>query len=130
MAQFTEAEGEWHKQLVRALIKYLQDNGWIVTHADVDGLSRPSTIGTRIPDVRAQRQNDTLIALGEAETCESLVLDQTREQITDFCSYVMSNDNRPVPLFILVPAACAQQLDELVSRNFPERSNITRLRSG
>ena len=124
-SSFNEAESQEHKRLVSGLIKFMQSNGWQITHADSDGYNRPPPVETHIPDVRATNSDNSLIAYGEAETCATLPLGQSLEQMSEFSNRQMSTNHQEVPLFVVVPQACFNQLKETVAKNFPARKNIT-----
>jgi len=128
MSGFTAAESNQHFTLVASLVRYLESNGWKVTHADgVSNYPRPAQVVSHIPDVRATKQQGNLVAYGEAETCETLGSEQTRQQIDEFSNRVMTNTNQPVPLFIIVPQRCYSELQNVIKASFSSRSNITLL---
>jgi len=128
MSHFTESENQAHYNLVVSLVRYLEGQGWTVTHADgVIGYQKPVKVKSHIPDVMAVNPQSNLVAYGEAETCETLASAQTIQQIDEFSNRVMTDTDQRVPLFVLVPQRCFSELQNVVRGRFPGRSNITLL---
>jgi hypothetical protein len=92
VARRTYTEQSEHDSLVRMMLNYYSTQGYVNIRADLEGCSRPDKFywngrenETFIPDLTCQKNDPkrTQIIL-EAETCESLGLDHTRQQFKLF----------------------------------------------
>jgi hypothetical protein len=111
------------KRLKMGLVDYLKKNDWDVVHvADVEGYREPFEIGGSVPDIIAKRP-DGLIAVGLAETCDTLESEETLNQITALSNLFTTNDKREVPLFIVVPHSCIESLENLINSKYPTRTS-------
>ncbi len=97
-------EHELHDKLVRAQIKAYQAEGTSVVAADLEGWVKPPVVGSHIPDIVAKKDGRTIY--NECETCDTIGLDQTREQLADF--------SRHGHLEVTVPQSCLEQAKEHV----------------
>ena len=113
-----------HQNLVRALVDYLNKNGWKVTHAaGISGYPAPWQVDKYMPDVIAQ-STDGVYAFGEAETCDTIMTEHTAAQIEEFSTRTMKNDGATIPCYVVVPKICFGRLEELLRTKFPNRGNI------
>ena len=71
-----------HDQRVSSLVKYMQENEFIVNMAAIPGYDDPILIGRHEPD--AIGKNGSVIAIGEAKTEEDYNSQHSREQYEDF----------------------------------------------
>lgn len=131
MSSFVEAaESPEHRRLVKALIEYLNGQGFATVCADFTGFNRCDKMDGHIPDVEGQNA-DELIAIGEAKTCEDLDNANTKEQFTVFASRKMisgKSKDKVVPFYILVTKGCESKLAAtLSSLGLGTKENIHRL---
>lgn len=99
-------EHELHSKLVRAQIRAYQDEGTSVVAADLEAWVKPPVVGRHIPDIVAKKYGGTIY--NESETCQTIGLDQTREQLRDF--------SRHGYLEVTVPQSCLVQAKEYAKR--------------
>ena len=116
-----------HQTIVKSLIDYLKRNDWQITHADLDGYDRPPVIKDHIPDVRAWKEDEKLLAFGEAETCGTLTTAHTRSQLDEFSNRVLTQTKKEIPLYVSVPSKCFDDLKKIIADEFAGRQ-ITPLR--
>jgi hypothetical protein len=86
-----------HDSMVRALANELMSQGYYV-YADISGFTQPQEIRGYIPDIIAVKEKSTVIA--EAETCDTIDTEHTREQYKVF-STVPGTD-----FHVIVPESC------------------------
>jgi hypothetical protein len=131
MSSFVEAgESPEHKRLVKALIEYLNGQGFATICAAYTGFKQCDKMENHTPDFEGQNA-DGLIAIGEAKTCEDLDYANTKEQFTVFASRKRisgkSND-KVIPFYILVTKGCQSKLAAtLNSLGLGTKENIYRL---
>ena len=103
-------ETELHRRLVRALIRYFEDQGWDVLSAASEDYPEPPAIGRHEPDVVGRRPDGVLV-YGEAKTGEGdLDTDHSREQYVDFSQRVMKRSGVPCPFYICIPKDQVERL--------------------
>ena len=96
-----------HDQLVLVLARRLEGNDYLVA-ANLEERTKPPSFGGRQPDVYASQMGSRV--LGEAELCEGLHDEQTRERWQTFFTIVSRPDSLPrYELHIIIPSRC---LDE------------------
>jgi hypothetical protein len=112
VARRSYEEQSVHDSLVRMMVNYYSTQGCLNIHADLENLSRPMKFywtgresETFIPDLTCQK-NDlrrTEIIL-EAETCESLGSDHTRQQFQLFSANALHHGKE---FHVVVPRLCS-----------------------
>lgn len=102
-----------HQMIVKRLIDHLQNKGLTITCAAYTGYDECEKVNRHEPDVMAM-DDSGLIYIAEAETCDSLDDDLTKEQFQDFSDRVMTGDKRKVPFFIGIPSSCESRLLEIL----------------
>lgn len=119
-----------HQRMVKGLIDKLKELGFKITHAAYENYQEPYKIGRHEPDIIAHKDDEELIAIGEAKRCEDLVEKRTEEQIKDFSNRVMSkgkSQGKSVPLHIVVPEQCKDDLyAKLKELGLHDKPNIKR----
>jgi hypothetical protein len=122
------AESPEHRRLVRGLIGYFNRIGFTVTNAACEGYTQCPEIDGRIPDVWG-RNNEGLIAIGEAKTNDDLENERTDDQFMTFSNRVMSQGQplagAPVPFYIGITRGYENQvMNSLVRLGISDRPNI------
>jgi hypothetical protein len=111
-----------HDSLVKMMAQYFSSLGYTAVKADIEGYSTPLEIywinkpqERRIPDMTCNKNDpkNTLIIL-EAETCESLTIEHTKEQWKLFASHAKNNNGE---FHVVVPNQCTYQ-SNLVTGEF------------
>lgn len=115
-----------HQRIVKALIDYFIYLGYTIQCAAYEGYSQCEKVGRHEPDVIAH-DGKGLLHIGEAELCDTLNNQDTKEQFLDFSNMHMTKSKTDVPLYIAVPSDCPESnvtevLEELGIEN---RTNIT-----
>jgi len=131
MSSFVEAEeSAEHKRLVKALIEYMNGQGFATICAAYTGFKQCDKMENHVPDFEG-RNTDGLIAIGEAKTREDLDRASTKEQFTVFASRKMigrKSYDRVIPLYILVTKGCQSKLAAVLnSLGLGTKENIYRL---
>jgi hypothetical protein len=121
-------ESSEHRRLVRVLIDYFLRNGFAVTNADCEGYTQCPEIEGRISDVWG-KNNDGLIAIGEAKTNDDIENERTDIQFRTFSNLVISQGQplagTPVPFYIGVPNGYENQVrNRLTQLGIHEKPNI------
>ena len=89
-----------HDTMVRSLANKFANDGYTV-YADLPGFTQPPKIVNYIPDLYAVKSSVKII--GEAETCDTIGTDHTKEQYSAF-------SNVPGTEFhVIVPESCLEQ---------------------
>lgn len=100
-----------HDSLVRMMVSYFSTLGYLNIRADLENFSRPDKIWWQaranqpfIPDLTCQMNNlqRTQIVM-EAETCDSLSLDHTRQQFALFSAHAIQYKKE---FHVAVPRLC------------------------
>ena len=92
-----------HETLIRALIKKYESNGLYVEADHIGHLhGRPPEIGGHIPDIAAY-EGSNLYVIAEAETCDTISDESTREQW-----YAFSNSGYRFE--VIVPKSCLESV--------------------
>lgn len=86
-----------HDNVVRALANKLKTDGYTV-YADIPEFTQPPKVGDYVPDVYAVNASSKII--GEAETCDTIGSDHTKEQYTVFSNI------QDVLFHVIVPESC------------------------
>lgn len=95
---------EIHKNLIKAMVGVLVKQGFEVKadHIDYEG-GAPDSYGGKIPDIFAIKNGKKKIFV-EAETCDSISLDHTKEQCQIF------SDKIGFEFWIIAPKECINEL--------------------
>jgi hypothetical protein len=114
----SSGESPEHKRIVNGLIDYLNQQGFKTVCAAYEGFSQCDPIDGRIPDCMG-RNDQGLLAIAEAKTCEDLIndKDRTNDQFKIFANRQMISGNssgKEVPFYICVPKACTDQLNQIL----------------
>ncbi len=96
---FRKEEHELHENLVRGQITAYKDEGTKVVAADLEDWQKPGKVGRHVPDIIAERGGQRIY--NECETCETIGMDQTRQQYKDF--------SKAGILEVTVPESCLEQ---------------------
>lgn len=95
-----------HDTLVKALANKFVSDGYTVW-ADISGFTQPPKIGDYIPDIYAVKGASKIIA--EAETCDTICIDHTREQYTVFSNV------RETEFHVITPESCLSEAKDCAS---------------
>jgi len=119
-----------HKRMVKKIIDEFESKGLRIGCADYNGYNTCDKTNGYIPDVRAKDDSNELNYIGEAETCDTVKSDHTKEQIKAFSGRIMmdgkSKDTK-VPFYIAVPKECESDLEEVLQElGLADKQNITR----
>jgi len=88
-----------HLNLIRALLRQYESQGYLVKADHIAHLNgRPPEIGGHIPDLAAYN-NGTIELIAEAETCDTIVGGDTREQWMAFAASRYAFE-------VIVPQSC------------------------
>ncbi len=90
-----------HDAMIRTLTKELVSQGYNVS-ADIAGFPQPPRVGRHIPDIYANKLNSQIIV--EVETSETIGINHTKEQYTDFSNVRGTNFHVMVPESSLIRA--------------------------
>ena len=101
-------ESEEHKAMVRALMKYLNEQGFQTVCAAIEGFPQCNPIRERIPDFEGKNSQGQW-AIGEAKTCDDLVNDKERT-----CDQFRSFSSMQATFYPAVPKACFDQLTQIL----------------
>jgi len=118
-----------HQKLVGALAKALREQRGLqlrgVAHDDYE--DKPYEIGGFVPDVIAYDEAKELLVIGEAETCDHIDTEHTRDQIKAWTNRVMSEGKSKgvsVPVHVIVPSNCKNDLETFLV-NLSVRDRVT-----
>ena len=112
-----EAASPEHQNLVTGMMKYLEGQGWKITHAaGIDNYPRPDPVEDRIPDLVARKNG--MKAYGEAERCELLASKDTSDQLEKFSGRELKQGDKKtnIPLFVCVPEDCIGELRKIIAK--------------
>jgi hypothetical protein len=92
-----------HQQLVAALINYFRTElGYKIISASYENFNEPEKQGRHEPDIIAM-DNSGVLHIAEAKASyEDIFSETAKEQFIDFSNRVMTSNNVPVPLHIVV----------------------------
>lgn len=116
------ASGE-HQNIVKGMIASFEKDGLTIQCAALNGYDECSKYGRHEPDVVA-KDSSGLAYIGEAETCDSLTAQDTKEQFEDFATRHMTKDGRDVPFYIGIPKGCENKLLEVLGELGLRKSNV------
>ena len=105
-----DTDQEDHDKMVRAWVKALREMGYEVKADLPEFDEKPSKVHGKVPDVEATKGQDVII--GEQETCESIPLDDTRDQFVAFTKGRSSKRK----FYASVLKGCLQDLKDQVQR--------------
>ena len=106
-----------HRELVKALIDYFENNDLRILSASYDGYEKCEIIGNHEPDVIAQKPGEEVYYIGEAKTCDNLLSERTREQFEDFGNAVFLKEGFTrtyLPFYIAIPKKCLNELKKCI----------------
>lgn len=92
------SDQELHDRLVKSIMTYCKENGYKNICVDLAGYNLPSKLGNHVPDLTAQTKDDAWL-ICEAEPCDNIDTDHTKEQMSDFARYTAT-------VVLLVPKSC------------------------
>ncbi|MFC1510198.1 hypothetical protein ACFL49_00875 [Candidatus Omnitrophota bacterium] len=112
-----------HDELVRVLAKHYSSLGYIGIRADIPDYSQ-TPVGIYwtdrpekkyIPDIVCSKndENNTII-VAEAETCETLMTEHTREQWKMFSAHAKSKGGE---FHIITPKSCKEKAEVVATEN-------------
>lgn len=117
-----------HKSLVKKLIDHFVSNGLEIQYANYDGYEKPFVITRHAPDVIAFDRAKQLGYIGEAEMCNEITEQLTKEKFEDFSKKLMrggKSERARLPFFIAVPHECNSRIPQtLRDLGINERDNI------
>ena len=79
---------------------------------------KPSAFNGKVPDIVAYDATNELYYLGEAELCESVATDQTKEQLLAWNKVSMSSGKSKgalVPIYFITPNACINKVNKVIA---------------
>lgn len=92
-----------HQQLVAALITYFRTKlGYKIISASYENFNEPEKQGRHEPDIIAMDNNGVLHIAEAKASYEDIFSETAKEQFIDFSNRVMTANNVPVPLHIVV----------------------------
>lgn len=122
-----EAESPEHKRLVKSLIAYMEKKGFEITCASYTDFKQCPKINEYIPDVRGKNE-EGLIAYGEAKTCDDLDNERTKKQFKAFSKWRMKggkSNGKDVPLYIAITKDCEKELEKTLKElNLDKKPNV------
>jgi hypothetical protein len=130
VARRTYEEQSTHDSLVRMMLNYYATQGYLNICADLENCSRPAKFYWQgrpnyafIPDLTCQKNDPkgTQIIL-EAETCESLGEDHTREQFQLFSANALQHGKE---FHVAVPRLCSVGGNVVTSQSLIRRFATT-----
>lgn len=117
-----------HQKMVQKIIDEFKSKGLTITCADHEDYDTCGKTDGYIPDVRAKNPESGLNYIGESETCDSVSIEHTKEQIKAFSNRKMSggkSKGENVPFYIAVPKECHDELEEVL-KELGLSDNVTR----
>jgi len=128
MASLNEAESDEHKRLVKAIIDELKKQGFEILTADYNGYEPSQKVVNHVPDVKAWKRENELVAFGEAKTSDDFDNDRTKEQFIEFSNRRMKDGKSKgatVPLCIGITNGSEKELEAcLVKLGLDKKTNI------
>jgi len=99
-----KGESQLHRNIVEALVRYFNEEGWETLYAACGDYEEPPAQGRHEPDVIARDQRGVWV-IGEAKTGNGdLNTEHSRQQYWDFAHRVMRDGkNTPCPFYVCVP---------------------------
>jgi hypothetical protein len=85
-----------HDRMLLLQIQTYQKEGSRVVAADLDGWPSPPRVGRHVPDIMVEFHGE--VVYNAVETCETIALPETREQLLDFAEWAT--------LHITIPRSC------------------------
>jgi hypothetical protein len=101
--------------LVKNLIDHFTSSGLEIQYANYDGYEKPFVITRHAPDVIAFDRTKQLGYIGEAEMCNELAEQLTKEKFEDFSKKLMrkgKSERTRLPFFIAVPHECNSKIPQ------------------
>jgi len=119
-----------HERMVKKIIDKFESKDLRIKCADYTGYDTCEKTSNYIPDVRARDDSNELNYIGEAETCDTVKSDHTKEQIKAFSGRTMKDGKSKgaeVPFYIAVPKECESDLEEVLQElGLADKQNILR----
>ncbi len=104
--QVSPSDRELHDRMVLLQIQTYQKEGSRVVAADLDGWPKPPKVGRHVPDIMVEFHGN--VVYNEVETCETIGLPETREQLEDFAKWAT--------LHVTVPESCLEEASQIIER--------------
>ena len=82
-----------HDRMLLLQIQTYQKEGSRVVAADLDGWPMPPMVGRHVPDIMVEFHGK--VVYNEVETCETIELPETREQLEDFAKWATLHVTSP-----------------------------------
>lgn len=115
-----------HQLMVKGIIDYFLEQDFKITNADYDEYDECYKIGRHAPDVIAYDSNTKTHHIGEAEICDSLNQEHTKEQFIDF-SDADSNGIKS-QFYPTVPKSCIDELEIILKElGLDQKNNVHQL---
>jgi len=117
-----------HKSLVKKLIDHFVSSGLEIQYANYTGYEKPFVITRHAPDVIAFDRTKQLGYIGEAEMCNEITEQLTKEKFEDFSKKLMrkgKSEHTRLPFFIASPHECNSRIPQILrDLGINERDNI------
>ncbi len=104
--RISPSDKEFHDRMVLLQIQTYQKEGSRVVAADLKGWPAPPKVGRHVPDIMVEHQGK--VVYNEVETCETIELPETREQLEDFAKWAT--------LHVTVPKSCLEMAKRLIAQ--------------
>jgi hypothetical protein len=109
LAERPEESREIHHTIVETVAGARVREEWSVK-ADLEGWEKPREIDGHVPDVWAEKLGRTLVV--EVETCDTIHLDETREQYRAFYGYAKPSPQMNREFRVYTPKECYEEAAE------------------
>lgn len=96
-------ESEIHSELMKKVIELMKTQGFKIL-ADCEGFEKPQEINGEIPDIYAEKDEETEVI--EIETCASINWPETRREYEAFANYSLTTG---ATFKVFVPIKCMSQ---------------------
>lgn len=96
------SDKELHDRMVLIQVQTYKMQRSRVVAADLDGWTKPPMVGGHVPDIMVEYEGKTVY--NEVETCETIELPETREQLEDFA--------KRATLHVTVPKSCLERASQ------------------
>lgn len=127
MSSVNKTESPERAKLVKGLIEYLRQQGFETVCAADESYTQCAAIKERVPDVMGKNEQG-LLAIGEATTCDDSDNDRTNDRLKLFSSCVMASgslEGQTIPFYIGIPKDCVGQLKQrLTALGIDRKSNV------
>ena len=106
-----------HDKMVSSLAEFMKNKGLTIIGIDVEGQTKPNSVGGSIPDVEARNSMGNPV-FGEAEECDSIWIEHTLGQLRDFLGVPSAT------VYLSVPKECVDEANRMVAQNFVGRNIV------